>query len=125
MAEGLTKVTTFIITNATELVIGCAIVLAFSALVLLIILIRRKPESIVAGLQENFSELQARQDRLEPIIKDEIARNRQETARSAQQARQELGTSLKSSSDSLQQRLTENIHLQKDQLDSFPNNSWP
>ena len=119
MAEGLTKVTTFIIANASELVIGCAIVLAFSALVLLIILIRRKPESIVAGLQENFSELQTRQDRLEPIIKDEIARNRQETARSAQQARQELGTSLKSSSDSLQQRLTENIHLQKDQLDSF------
>ena len=119
MAAVLTKVTTFIINNATELVIGCAIVLAFSALVLLIILIRRKPESIVARLQENFSELQARQDRLEPVIKDEIARNREETARSAQQARQELSTSLKSSSDSLQQRLAENIHLQKDQLDSF------
>jgi DNA recombination protein RmuC len=119
MTEVLTKVTTFIINNATELVIGSAIVLAFCALVLLIILIRRKPESIVARLQENFSELQARQDRLEPVIKDEIARNRQETARSAQQARQELGSSLKSSSDSLQQRLAENLHQQKDQLDFF------
>lgn len=119
MTAGLTEVTAFVIDNATELVSGGAAVLAFCALALLIILIRRKPETIIAGIQENFREMQVRQDRLEPVIKDEIARNRQETALSAQQARQELSTSLKSSSDSLQQRLAENIHVQKDQLDSF------
>ena len=60
-----------------------------------------------------------KQQRLEAVIKDEITSNRQETAQSARQARQELGAALKFSSDSLQQRLAENIHVQKDQLDSF------
>jgi DNA recombination protein RmuC len=89
------------------------------AIILLIILIRRKPDVIIAKIQEYLSGLQNRQDRLELVIKDEITRNRQETAKNAQQARQELGTTLKYSSDSLQQRMSENVRLQKDQLDSF------
>jgi DNA recombination protein RmuC len=94
-------------------------VLALVATVLLIILIRRKPERIVRRLQENFSGLQNRQDRLELVIKDEISRNRQETTRNAQRSRQELGASLKLTGDSLQQRLAENVRVQKDSLDSF------
>jgi DNA recombination protein RmuC len=119
MSDVFAQVSTFISNNATQLGIACVAVLAFIATVLIVVLIRRKPEDIVNKLQENFSELQAQQDRLEPVIKDEIARNREETARSAQQARHELGISLKSSRDSLQHSLVENIHLQKDQLDSF------
>jgi DNA recombination protein RmuC len=119
MPDVFAQVSTFIADNATELGIACAAVLAFIATVLIVVLIRRKPEDIVSKLHESFAELQARQDRLEPVVREEIARNRQETARSAQQARQELSISLKSSSDSLQQRLVENIHVQKDQLDSF------
>lgn len=46
-------------------------------------------------------------------------RNRQETAGSARQARGELSKSLKDSSDSLLQRMTENAGMQKGQLDSF------
>ena len=119
MSHVLNQISTFVADNAIQLGIACATVLVLVAIVLIIVLIRRKPEDIITKLQENFVELRARQARLEPVIKDEIARNRQETARSAQQARHELGISLKSSSDSLQQRLAENIHLQKDQLDSF------
>jgi DNA recombination protein RmuC len=63
--------------------------------------------------------LMDKQQRLEGVLKDEITANRQETAQSARQARQELGTTLKMSSDSLQQRLADNIRVQKDQLDSF------
>ena len=119
MTEVIPKISAFFADNAEDLVIGCEIALALSAIILLIVLIRRKPDFIITKLQDNFSGLQNRQDHLEVVIKDEITRNRQETAKSAQQARLELGTSLKSSSDSLQQRLTENIHMQKDQLDSF------
>ena len=119
MSNIFAQITTYVANNASQLGIASAVVLAFIATVLIVILVRRKPEDIVAKLQGNFAELQAGQERLEPVIKDEIARNRQETARSAQHARHELGISLKSSSDSLQQRLAENIHLQKDQLDSF------
>jgi DNA recombination protein RmuC len=119
MSDVLAQFSTFVADHATQLGIASTTVLALIATVLIIVLIRRKPDDIVARFQEHFSELQARQERLEPVIKDEISRNRQETAKSAQQARHELGISLKSSSDSLQQRLSENIHLQKNQLDSF------
>jgi len=90
-----------------------------TALALLIVLIRRKPEAVIAGLQDNFIALINEQQRLESVIKGEIASNRQETAQNARQARQELGATLKLSSDSLQQRLAENVRVQKDQLDSF------
>jgi DNA recombination protein RmuC len=119
MTDVFTQVTTYVVNNAIQLAMGFALVLALVATILLIVLIRRKPERIVTQLQKNFSGLQTRQDRLELVIKDEIARNRQETTKNAQQARQELGAALKLSSDSLQQRLAENVRVQKDQLDSF------
>jgi DNA recombination protein RmuC len=115
----LTQVTVFVSKNAIPLAMGCVLVMALVAIVLLIALIRRKPEHVIAQLQNNFLGLQTRQDRLEMVIRDEIARNRQETSRSLQMARQEHSTSLKDSSDSLQQRLVENVRMQKDQLDSF------
>ncbi|UCG05504.1 MAG: DNA recombination protein RmuC [Desulfobacterales bacterium] len=119
MTEVMTRVAAFIVNNSQELAIGSTIVLALLAIILLIILIRRKPDLMIAKFQENFSDLRNRQDRLELVIKDEITRNRQETAANAQQARQELSTTLRYSSDSLQQRMSENVRLQKDQLDSF------
>ncbi len=119
MTEVMTRVAAFIVNNSQELAMGSTIVLALLAIILLIILIRRKPDLMIAKFQENFSDLRNRQDRLELVIKDEITRNRQETAANAQQARQELSTTLRYSSDSLQQRMSENVRLQKDQLDSF------
>ena len=119
MAEVLNKVTEFIKYNSTELVLGTALLLLLAALILLIVLIRRKPEDVIAKLQTEFEGIVSKQERLENVIKDEITLNRKETANSAQLARQELSGSLKSSSETLQQRMIENIRLQKDQLDSF------
>ena len=115
----MNNITAFIIFYAAELILGFFFLTVLTALVLLIALIRRKPEDVIAGLQDNFTALTNKQQRLEGVIKDEITSNRQETAQSARQARQELGATLKLSSDSLQQRLAENIRVQKDQLDSF------
>jgi DNA recombination protein RmuC len=115
----MNNIAAFIAYYAAELVLGFFILAVLTALALLIALIRRKPEDVIARLQDNFIALINKQQRLEGVIKDEITSNRQETAQSAQQARQELGAALKFSSDSLQQRLTENIRVQKDQLDSF------
>ena len=115
----MNNIAAFIANYATELILGFFILAVLTALVLLIALIRRKPQDVIAGLQDNFADLANKQQRLEGVIKDEITSNRQETAQSARQARQELGTALKLSSDSLQQRLSENIRAQKDQLDSF------
>ena len=119
MDEVMTNVVTFMAAHAAELVLGFFVLTVLIALALLIALIRRKPEDVIARLQDNFIALINKQQRLEGVIKDEITSNRQETAQNARQARQELGTALKLSSDSLQQRLPENIRVQRGQLDSF------
>lgn len=119
MAQFMDAVVVFFSRYALELAVGFAVLLVLAALILLIALIRRKPEDIVAILHDRFVVLGSKQERLENVVKEEITLNRQETANSARQARQELGHSLKLSSDAIQQRLLENIRMQKDQLDSF------
>jgi DNA recombination protein RmuC len=119
MGQTMNAVAAFIIQYARELAAGFAILLVLTALILLIILIRRKPEDMITKLQDIMIDLANKQERLENVVKDEITLNRQETAHSARQARQELGNTLKLSGESIQQRLLENIRMQKDQLDSF------
>jgi DNA recombination protein RmuC len=119
MDEVMTNVVTFMAARAAELVLGFFVLTMLTALALLIALIRRKPEDVITKLQDSFTAVGNKQERLENVIKEEITLNRQETAHSARQARQELSTTLKLSSDSLQQRMGENIRAQKDQLDSF------
>jgi DNA recombination protein RmuC len=119
VVQVINKVSAFITQYANELVLGFASLMVLTALILLIVLIRRKPEYIITAIQHEFAALGSKQDRLESAIKEEIVLNRKETAYSAQQARQELNTTLTSSSESLQHRMMENIRMQKDQLDSF------
>ena len=119
MMQVMNEVAAFLSPYAIELLMGFGMVLVIISIILLIILIRRKPEVLIAKLHNSFVALERNQERLENVVKDEITLNRHETANSAQQARQELGHTLKSSSDSIQQRLLENFRVQKDQLDSF------
>ena len=119
MTQVIHAAATFSARYGIELTVGVAMLLLLATLVLLVLLIRRKPEAVIAKLHDRFAALGDRQERLENAVKDEITLNRQETANSARQARQELGHTLKLSGDSIQQRLLENIRMQKDQLDSF------
>jgi len=119
MNQVMTDFAVFIAENAMELTLGFTTLLVLAGFILLIVLIRRKPDDVVTKLQEGVAALEGQQERLEKVIKDEIAANRKETALGAQQARQELGSAVKSSSESIQQRMLENIRIQKDQLDSF------
>jgi DNA recombination protein RmuC len=119
MNQMMTRFTIFMTDHAPELTLGFIALMVLAACILLIVLIRRKPEDIIIGLRDDLAVLANRQERVEDLIKDEMTANRKETAHSQQQARQELGLALKTSSESLQQRMVENIGLQKDQLDSF------
>jgi DNA recombination protein RmuC len=119
MVQVITNVAAFVAEYAVELTLGFATLMVLAALILLIVLIRRKPEDVIARLQDDFAGLADQQRQVENVIKDEMTANRKETAHSQQQARQELGAALTSSSESLQQRMVENVRLQKDQLDSF------
>jgi len=115
----LNNAAAFMATHAGQLLTGLTVLLALAALILLVVLIRRKPHEVVLQLQQHFKALADRQQQLARVIKDEMGRNRDETARNQRLSRHELGLVLKRSSDSLQRRMIENMRLQKDQLDSF------
>lgn len=87
--------------------------------VLLVILLRKKPAIEFAPLQPRFEVLEKGQERLEKVLREEMARNREEWTTSSRQGREEISSSLNSFAGSLQTRMTGISTLQKDQLDSF------
>ena len=82
-------------------------------------ILKRKTKNTFSAVDEQLMPLEKRQAHLEHVVKDEIARNREETANSDKRTREELSQSLKGSSDSLLMRLTEHLCMHKNQLDSF------
>lgn len=119
MNQVMTNFTNFMAGHALVLTLGFTALMVLAAFFLLIVLMRRKPEDAIIRLRDDLVFLANKQERMEDLIKNEMTANRKETAHSQQQARQELASALKSSSESLQQRMVENIGIQKDQLDSF------
>ena len=100
------------LTNLILILVG---VILAAAVILLIILVRRRE----IKAPDFFATLEKQQERIEHMVRDEFTRNRQESAGSAQQSRQEIGSILKSSSDSQLRQMSEVAGMQKDQLDSF------
>lgn len=88
-----------------------------AAIVFLWILLQKQNQS--KPIDNQFLVLKENQERLERIIKEEIARLRDESNNNARQERQEASHSLKDFSDSLLKRLNENATFQKNQLDTF------
>ena len=87
--------------------------------ILFLFLFKRRMAGITLQLKDSFSLLETRLDHSERVVKDEMSRNREETALSAMRAREELGQSLRNTADSLLKRISESAGMQKDQLDSF------
>jgi DNA recombination protein RmuC len=94
---------------------------AISVLMLFLIFlrVRRKHDALWLKIQDRLSEIEKIQHRTEHAVKDEIARNREESLTEARISREELNQNSKRSTDSLLQRMTENAGMQKDLLDSF------
>jgi len=88
-------------------------------LVLLVVLVRRKPVPSLADIREAIGYLVERLDRIERAWREEQALSRQEAAHGDRQARDELRAGLGRQTDSLLIRLAETARLQKGQLDSF------
>ena len=64
----------------TEIFLIIASVASICSLVLILVLIKRKPEDVSSTLKDQFSALEKIQVQADQMVKDEIARNRQETA---------------------------------------------
>jgi DNA recombination protein RmuC len=83
--------------------------------VMLAWLIRRSPANPMAAAEGRFDAVERNQERTERLLRDEIAKNREES----KQARLELNESFRAFNESLLRRMTENAGAQKDQLDIF------
>jgi DNA recombination protein RmuC len=89
------------------------------ALILLIVLVRRRPAPVVNELQGALAAIAGRFEQIEREFREELARSRQESAFGDRQMREEMRTGLGLLTDSLLGRMAEIARLQKDQLDSF------
>ncbi|NLI31755.1 MAG: DNA recombination protein RmuC, partial [Deltaproteobacteria bacterium] len=106
-------------TKLNDWLLPANIVLLVIVLVLLIVLVRRKPVDQLLPFQLKFEMIETGQERLERIVREEIATNRDETLSSARQGREEISSALNTFSNSLLSRIAEIAGLQHDQLDSF------
>ncbi|MFV9645845.1 MAG: DNA recombination protein RmuC [Desulfobacterales bacterium] len=103
----------------TDILLIFIVLLIIVLLVFLLALIKRKSDDGFKKIAADIDVLGNIHNNIERMVKDEIARNREESSANAKQAREELSGALKDSSDSLLKRMTENAGMQKDQLDSF------
>ena len=106
-------------TKLNDWLLPANIVLLVIVLVLLIVLVRRKPVDQLLPFQLKFEMIETGQERLERIVREEIATNRDETLSSARQGREEISSALNTFSNSLLSRIAEIAGLQHDQLDRF------
>jgi len=79
----------------------------------------KKLDTAVGGLKDREDTLKNEQEKVAALVRDEIARNREEFAKSAQSSREESGKNLNVLSGSLLSRMAEVANLQKNQLDTF------
>jgi DNA recombination protein RmuC len=104
---------------AGEYLLAAALVSTAVALILLIVLVRRRPEQVASELRGALALIEGRFEQIERELREELARSRQESAFGDRQMREEMRTGLGLLTDSLLGRAAEVARLQKDQLDSF------
>src|SRR5580658_7166821 len=103
--------------NEGLIVIG--IILLIVAVVMLIFLIRRTTATDLSPVVSRLDSLEKSHERAERGVKEEIARNRQESAEQGRGLREEVQVSLKNSTDSLVQGLDRISAAQQQRLEDF------
>ncbi len=102
------------------------VVLALAVLGILIMMLNKSKNNNLGELTKHLQDLERTQEKLEKALKDEIARNREESNSSAKQNREEIGNSFKSLSETLFSSLSSQLKnisgSQKDQLEHFSRN---
>ena len=95
------------------------ILLALANISLLLFLLARTYRTGQADAGGRFDALERAQERFERSLREEIARNREESATADKEARQEITSSFRSFTDAVLRRLAESAEGEKRQLDIF------
>jgi len=103
----------------TEIWLIAALVLLAAAVAALPLLLRKTAKTDAAALEARLDVFGKTQERTERIIREEMARSREELGRAAREQRQELVAALKDFGDAVVQRMTGAAAMQKAQFDNF------
>jgi len=93
--------------------------LVLGTIILQIVLLIRSLKTKLLQFENQLSFFEKNQEKIEKSLKDEIARNREESVNNSKLLREEMSGSIKAFSDSLLRNMTNIANLQKDQLDTF------
>lgn len=102
-----------------EMVLLIGIILAAAAVGLLVFLAVRSPRRLLTGLAQRLAVLEANGERTERLLREELARGREEAAHRHRENREEMGHAARDLGESLIHRLAEGAAAQKNQLDIF------
>src|SRR5436189_5751725 len=105
----------------TEMLLIVGIVLLVAVAAMLAVLLRRSTTTDLSPVLTRLETLESFQERTERGVKEEIARNRQESAGQARGLREEVQGSLKTSTDSLVQSVDRISTGQQQRLEDFAN----
>jgi DNA recombination protein RmuC len=94
-------------------------ILLIGVLAGLFMLWSRRPENEVSTLLPRFDSLEKNLERTERSVREEIAKNREETGQSGKQQREEIAASLKNFNDSVLKGMSETAGGQRQQLEAF------
>lgn len=102
-----------------ELMLIMLIVLVVGIAVLLLVLLKRNPNTKLLQFETQLATFERNQEKIERSLKDEIAKNREESTNNSKQLREEVRNSLKSSSDSLLNQMANISELQEGRFKTF------
>lgn len=103
----------------TDILLFVAIVLLVVVLFILFILFKKLPKIDVSVITSHLDALEKTQARVEQVVREEVARSRDEQGKTAREQRQELTEAFKTLGDSVVQRMMDTASMQKGQLDVF------
>jgi DNA recombination protein RmuC len=102
-------------------VIFVAMALLVATVVMLMFLLRRSPRQYSSAILTRFETMEKSLERFERDIKEEFARNRQESTQQGRDLRAEVQTAVKVSTDSLVQSVDKISEAQQQRLEDFAN----
>lgn len=93
--------------------------LLIGAVVLLFVILRKVSQSEVSSIAPRLDAFEKAQERIERVVREEVAQNREELGKAAREQRQDMIDAFKSFGDSVVQRMMDVSNMQKGQLDTF------
>jgi len=103
----------------SHIVLMSLLVLAAIAVILQLVLLFRKFPVDPGSLNEALQSIERSDERVERTVRDEIARNREESANALRQSREELSGALKGVGDTLHQQLVALTRTSEQKLDAL------